>query len=158
MSDETKRLFTLLAGSAMALAVMGMLFTDYLHARRFVRYGIERQGTIVALDHVVGSRSREYVYSMRIGRTSMLKKFPYDWSLPLERSFLVVSDSPGPDDVALGNHASSALLVLCYMEGCDLPGTMLLDACGFVVCVIILPFCWIRFFRTGSIPQLRQNG
>jgi hypothetical protein len=33
----------------------------------------------------------------------MLKKFPYNWTLPIKRSFLVMSDSPGPDGIALGN-------------------------------------------------------
>jgi hypothetical protein len=143
----------LLGGSALVLVAIAWLFNDYLHARRFVRYGVEKQGTIVYLDHMIGGKSPEYVYSLQIDHTLLFKKFPYNWTTPIKRSFLVMSDSPGPDDIALGNQNSSTVVVMCYMEGCDKHGNLLLFVLASIVCVVVLPFYWIRFLRTGSFPE-----
>jgi hypothetical protein len=154
MSDQFKRLLMLLGISALALAAIAWLYNDYLHARRFVRYGVEKQATIVDLDHIIGGKSPKYVYSLQIDHTLILKTFPYNWTTPINRSFLVMSDSPGPDDIALGNQTSSALVVMCYMEGCDKPGNLLLFCLASILCMVALPFFWIRFLRTGSFPEL----
>jgi hypothetical protein len=140
MSEKYKRLCTLLFGSAMILVLVVWLSNDFLHARRFVLFGVEKQATILELDHIIGGKSPQYVYSLRIDQTTLLKKFPYNWTLPIKRSFLVMSDTPGPDDIALGNRNSSALVVLCYMEGCDKPGNLLLFSLAFLAAVIVIPF------------------
>jgi hypothetical protein len=154
MSDQFKHLLMLLGGSALVLAAIAWLFNDYLHARRFVRYGVEKQGTIVVLERIMGGKSPQYVYSLQIDHTLMVKTFPYNWTTPINRSFLVMSDSPGPDDIALGNQASSAIVVMCYMEGCDKPGNLLVFCLSSILCAVALPFFWIRFLRTGSLPDL----
>jgi hypothetical protein len=154
MSDQFKRLLMLLGGSALVLVAIAWLFNDYLNARRFVRYGVEQQGTIVELDHIIGGKSPKYVYSLQIDHTLLLKTFPYNWTTPIKRSFLVMSDSPGPDDIALGNHNSSAIVVMCYIEGCDKPGNLLVFFLASILCVVVLPFYWIRFLRTGNLPEL----
>jgi hypothetical protein len=127
------------------------LFDDFMHARRFVQYGVEKQATILELDHFDGGRSSTYVYSLQIDQTTMLKKFPYNWTLPIKRSFLVMSDSSGPDDIALGNRNSSAIVVLCYMEGCDKPANLLMYPLAFIVAVIVVPFYWIRLIKNWEI-------
>ena len=154
MSIQFKPLILLLCWSALVLAAIAWLFNDYLHARRFVHYGVEKQGTIVDLDHIIGGKSPQYVYSLQLGPTLVLKQFPYNWTLPIKRSFLVLSESPGPDDIALGNRNSSAIVVMCYMEGCDKPGNLFLFALVSILCVTVLPFFWIRFFRSGRLPEL----
>src|ERR1700733_11517928 len=118
MPDQSKRLMVLLCGSALLLVGAARLFDDFLHARRFVRYGVEKQATILELDHIIGGKSPQYVYSLQIDRATVLKTFPYNWTLPIKRSFLVLSDALQPDDIALGNRNSSAIVVMCYMEGC----------------------------------------
>jgi hypothetical protein len=82
------------------------LSDDFLQARRFVRYGVEKHATILELDHMIGGKSPRYVYSLQIDQTTLLKTFPYNWTLPIKRSFLVLSDSPRSDDIALGNRNS----------------------------------------------------
>jgi hypothetical protein len=153
MSDQYKPLLMLLGGTALALFGIAWLYNDYLHARRFVQFGVEKQGTIVDLDHIIGGKSPQYVYSLQIDQTVVLKTFPYNWTVPLQRSFLVLKDSPGPDDIALGNHNSSAIVVVCYMEGCDKPGNLWLYPLVFILGGIVLPFYWIRFLKTGSFPE-----
>jgi hypothetical protein len=147
MPAQYKTLLALLCGSALALIGAARLFDDFLHARRFVQYGVERPATILTLDHIVGGKSPQYVYSLQIDHSIIFKTFPYHWTLPIKRSFLVMADSPGPDDIALGNHKSSAIVVLCYMEGCDKPGNRLLYPLVFLIFAIGVPFYWIRLFR-----------
>ncbi len=147
MTWRYKQLLTLLCGSALTLVCAAWLFDDFLHARRFVEFGVEKQATILELDHIVGGKSPQYVYSLQIDQATMLKKFPYNWTLPIKRSFLVMSQSPGPDDIALGNQDSSAIVVLCYMEGCDKPGNLLVYTLAFIVAVIVVPFYWIRLIQ-----------
>lgn len=91
------------------------------------------------------------MYSLQIEQTTLLKTFPYDWTLPIKRSFLVMSDSPGPDDIALGNRHSSALMVPCYMEGCDKPANLLFYPLMFLVVVVVIPFYWIRLVKNWEI-------
>ncbi len=154
MSDEFKRLLMLLGATAVVLYLGALTFDDYLLARRFVHFGAEKQGTIVALDHIVGGKTPKYVYSLQVDQTLILKTFPYNWTPPLKRSFLVMKDPPGSEDVALGNHASSPLIVLCYMEGCDKPGNLWLYPVIIVGFGVLLPFFWIRFLKTGIVPQI----
>jgi hypothetical protein len=151
MSGQNKQLFTLLCGSAMVLALIGWLLVDYVHARRFVRFGVEEQATILQLTHADGGRSSTYQYLLQIDQTTMLKKFPYHWTLPIQRSFLVMADPPGPDDIALGNRESSALTVLCYMEGCDKPGGLALGLLALVTAVVVLPLYWVRHFKNRVV-------
>lgn len=151
MTEKHRRLLALLCLSTVALVGAARLFDDFLHARRFVQYGVEKQATILELDHVIGGKLPEYVYSLQIDQTTVLKTFPYDWTLPIKRSFLVLSDSPRPDDIALGNRSSSAIVVTCYMEGCDKPGTLVLYPLAFILFVIVVPFCWIRLIRNWEI-------
>jgi hypothetical protein len=148
MSGQNKQLFTLLCGSALVLILVGWLLIDYSHARRFVRFGVEKEATILELTQADGGRSSTYQYLLQIDGTMLLKKFPYHWSLPLKRSFLVVSESPGADDIALGNRDSSAMLVLCYMEGCDKPGGLLLGLLAFATAVFVLPYYWSKLIRS----------
>ena len=147
MTDKYKLLLALLCGSALTLVGAARLFDDFLHARRFVQYGVEQPATILQLDHIVGGKSPQYVYLLQIGQTTVLKTFPYNWTLPIKRSFLVLSESPGPDDIALGNRNSSAIVVTCYMEGCDKPDNLLVFPLVFIICVIVVPFYWIRLIR-----------
>jgi hypothetical protein len=147
MTGQYKQLCTLLFGSALILVLVLWLFDDFLHARRFVEFGVEKQATILDLDHIIGGKSPQYVYSLQIDQTTLLKKFPYHWTLPIKRSFLVMSDSPGPDDIALGNRNSSAVVVLCYMEGCDKPGNLLVFSLAFLVAVIVVPIYWMKLIK-----------
>ena len=147
MSGQYKTLLALLCGSALALIGTARLFDDFLQARRFVQYGVERPATILTLDHIIGGKSPQYVYSLQIDQSVILKTFPYHWTLPIKRSFLVMSNSPGADDIALGNRNSGALIVLCYMDGCDKPGNLLLYPLVFMIVAIGLPFYWIRLLR-----------
>jgi hypothetical protein len=147
MTDKYRRLLALLCGSALTLVGAVRLSDDFLHARRFVQYGVEKQATILELDHIIGGKSPQYVYSLQIDRTNVLKTFPYNWTLPIKRSFLVLSDALRPDDIALGNRNSSAIVVMCYMEGCDKPGNLLIYPLAFIICVIAVPFYWIRLIR-----------
>ena len=151
MTWQYKQLLTLLCGFALILVAAAWLFDDFLQARRFVLYGVEKQATILELDHIIGGKSTQYVYSLQIDQTTLLKTFPYNWTLPIKRSFLVMSDSPGPDDIALGNRNSSAIVVLCYMEGCDKPGNLLMYPLAFIVSVIVVPFYWIRLIKNWEI-------
>ena len=137
----------LLFGSALTLVGAVWLFDGFMHARRFVQYGVEKQATILELDHIIGGKSPQYVYSLQIDQTTMLKTVPYNWTLPIKRSFLVMTDSPGPDDIALGNRNSSASVVLCYMEGCDKPGNLLIFLLALVTGVIVVPFYWMRLIK-----------
>jgi hypothetical protein len=152
MTEKYRQLCGLLCGSALILILAAWLFDDFMKARRFVRYGVEERATILELDHVVGGRSStRYVYSLQIGHTIMLKKFPYNWTVPIQRSFLVLSDSPRPDDIALGNRNSSAMVVACYMEGCDIPGNLLIFSLASLAAVTVVPCCWLRLIRTWAI-------
>jgi hypothetical protein len=151
MTERYKLLLALLCGSALTLVGAARLFDDFLHARRFVQYGVEKQATILELDHIIGGKSPQYVYSLQIDQTTMLKTFPYNWTLPIKRSFLVMSDSPRSDDVALGNRNSNAIVVMCYMEGCDKPGNLLIYPLLFIIFVIVVPFYWIRLLRNREI-------
>jgi hypothetical protein len=152
MSGRSQQLFTLLCGSVMVVGLIGWLLVDYVHARRFVRFGVEQQATILELTHADGGRSSTYQYLLQIEQTTLLKKFPYHWTLPIQRSFLVLADPPGPDDIALGNRQSSALTVLCYMQGCDKPGGLALDLLAFITAVFILPFYWVKFVKGRELP------
>jgi hypothetical protein len=151
MTERYKRLLALLCLSVVPLVGAARLFDDFLHARRFVQYGVEKQATILELDHFIGGKSPEYVYSLQIDQATVVKTFPYNWTLPIKRSFLVMSDSPRPDDIALGNRNSSAIVVTCYMEGCDKPGNLLLYPLAFILFVIVVPFCWIKLIRNWEI-------
>jgi hypothetical protein len=147
MPAQYKQLLMLLLASALALFGAAYLFDELLHARRFVQYGVEKQANILALDHIMGGKSPRYVYSLQIDQSIMLKTFPYNWTLPIQRSFLVMPDSSGPDDIALGNRNSSPLLVVCYMEGCDIPENRLFYPLAFIIFAIAVPWCWIRLIR-----------
>ena len=147
MADKYKLLLALLCGSVLTLVGGARLFDEFLQARRFVQYGVEKQATILELDHIIGGKDPRYVYSLRIDRTLVLKTLPYNWTLPIERSFLVLSQSPRADDLALGNRHSGALIVMCYMQGCDKPLNLLLYPLLFIVCVIVVPVYWIRLIR-----------
>ena len=147
MSTKYQQLRTLLLGSVLIFAGAMWFCGDFLHASRFARYGVEKQATILELDHVIGGKSPQYVYSLRIGGTTLLKKFPYNWTLPIQRSFLVMSDSPGPDDIALGHQDSGTLVVLCYMEGCDIPGNLILWSLALLVCLVVVPYHWVKLIR-----------
>jgi len=147
MADKYKQLLALLCGSALILVGAARLFDDYLHARRFVQFGVEKQATILELDHMIGGKSPQYVYALQIDQTTVLKTFPYNWTLPIKRSVLVMPDSPRPDDIALGNHNSSASVIVCYMEGCDIPGNLWLYPLMVIIFVIAVPYFWIRLIR-----------
>ena len=151
MTERYKRLLALLCLSVVPLVGAARLFDDFLHARRFVQYGVEKQATILELDHFIGGKSPEYVYSLQIDQATVVKTFPYNWTLPIKRSFLVMSDSPRPDDIALGNRNSSAIVVTCYMEGCDKPGDRWLYPLMFIIFVIAVPYFWIRLIRNWRI-------
>jgi hypothetical protein len=149
MSQRYKELIMLVVACVGTLALFCALVNDFMHARRFVRYGVEKQGTILTLDHEIVSRSpvHDFVYSLQIDENVIVKKFPYNWLLPRKRSFLVLSDSPGPDDIALGNSNSSSLTVLCYMEGCDVPDRRLFYLFIFVLLLTALPVAAVRLIR-----------
>jgi hypothetical protein len=151
MTEQNKRLLALLCGSALTLFGAARLFDDYLHARRFVQYGVEKQATILELDHMIGGKSPQYVYLLQIDHATVVKTFPYNWTLPIKRSFLVMADSPRPDDIALGNRNSSAIVVMCYMEGCDKPENLFFYPLLFIICVIAVPFYWIKLIRNWVI-------
>lgn len=57
MSDQFKQMLMLLFGSALILVLTAWLFDDWLHARRFVEFDVEKQGTILELDQVTGGKS-----------------------------------------------------------------------------------------------------
>jgi|SRR5665213_24115 len=152
MTERYKQLLVLLCGSVLALVGAARLFDDFLHARRFVQYGVEKPATILELDHMIGGKSPQYVYSLQIDRTTVLKTFPYNWTLPIKRSFLVLSDSPRSDDIALGNQNSSAIVVMCYMEGCDKPGNLVIYPLLFILFVVVVPFYGIRLLKNREIP------
>jgi hypothetical protein len=149
MPERNKQLIMLICAFAGLLFLAGALINDYMHARQFVRHGVEKQGTILTLERVISSRApvSDYVYSLQIDKSVIVKKFPYNWLLPRERSFLVLSDSPGPDDIALGNQNSSSLTVLCYMEGCDMPDRQLFYAVCFAVCIVVFPLAARRVLK-----------
>jgi hypothetical protein len=151
MTDQYKRLLALLCGSALTVFGAARLYVDYLHARRFVQYGVEQQATILRLDHIIGGKSPRYVYSLQIDDSIMFKTFPYNWTLPIKRSFLVMPESAGPDDIALGNRNSGAILVLCYMEGCDQRENLFFYPLVFIAGVIVIPFYWIKLIRNWEI-------
>ena len=153
MTDQYKQLLALLCGAALTLYCAGRLFDDYLHARRFVQYGVEQQATILKLDHIIGGKSPQYVYSLQIDHSIMFKTFPYNWTLPIKRSFLVMPESAGPDDIALGNRNSSAIVVMCYMEGCDQRENLFIYPLLFITVVIVIPFFWIRLIRNWEVSQ-----
>jgi hypothetical protein len=152
MPERYKQLIGLLLGFAMLLAMSISIGHDYSHARRFVRYGVEKQGTILSLERVISGRSpvSDYVYSLQIDQTVIVKKFPYNWWLPIKRSFLVLSDSPGADDIALGNNTSSPFTVLCYMEGWDEPGRLFLFLFGLGVAVTLFPYFLRKLIRNWA--------
>ncbi|HTB65455.1 MAG TPA: hypothetical protein VK727_04460 [Steroidobacteraceae bacterium] len=151
MPGQYKQLLGLLCISVVALIGAARLFDDFLHARRFVQYGIEKQATILELDHMIGGKSPQYVYSLRIDQSIVFKTFPYNWTLPIKRSFLVMPNGPAPDNIALGNQKSSAIVVLCYMEGCDRPDNRLIYPLVFLMFAIGVPFFWIRLIRNWEI-------
>jgi len=147
MRNKYKQLLALLCVSAVLLVFAAQLFDEFLHARRFVRSGIEKQATMLELDHIIGGKSPRYVYSLQIEQSTVLKTFPYDWTLPIKRSVLVLADSARPDDIALGSRNSSALLVMCYMESCDERENLFMYPLAFIVFVIAFPIYWIRLIR-----------
>jgi hypothetical protein len=152
MSERFKQLLVVLGGIALILVGAARLFDDFLQARRFVRYGVEKQATILELDHMIGGKSPQYVYSLQIDQTTVLKTFPYNWTLPIKRSFLVLADSPRADDIALGNHNSSTVVVMCYMEGCDKPGNLLLYPLMLILFAVMVPYFGIKLLKNPANP------
>jgi hypothetical protein len=151
MPGQYKQLLALLCVSAVTLIGAARLFDEFLDARRFVHYGVEKQATILELDHIIGGKSPQYVYSLQIDQSIVFKTFPYNWTLPIKRSFLVMPNSPAPDNIALGNRKSSAIVVLCYMEGCDKPGNLLMYSLAFVILAIGIPFYWMRLIKNWEV-------
>lgn len=100
-------------------AIWWFLYHDFMQTYSFWKYGVEKQGTIISLDHTVSRKGgTTYFYTLRIGDDTLVKSFGQRLPVGISTQVIVLSPHPRKDEeVTIGTKRNGLFDLFYYVSG-----------------------------------------
>lgn len=130
----------------LSLFVGWMFYSSVADTYQFWQYGVEKNASVVALDHISkGNRGpTTYYYELNIDNYNVIEGFRYE--LPVGDSITVLTLPDEKDKVSLANSDSGPFQIYSYSAGGDLMAFITLIT--YVTFFFVLPNLVVQVFKS----------